>query len=212
LENLEKTQRKKENIENKNNELKKIIDNYKKSIADIEKEIKTNMASNESTKTQDSIMQKNKEYSDYIESFDDNKRNKMKEIQNKEELIVALLENISEKLVSKTNLPSQSQYKELIADRDNKRKIIDKSKMTLDEAKVLYDDLQVKIKRIDNLEENLKKEITNMNEKMEIMKKEIGEKYEKVEVEKDFYTKEVKKFNDLIKYILRESKQVIIKS
>jgi len=29
--------------------------------------------------------------------------------------------------------------------------------MTLDEAKVLYDDLQVKIKRIDNLEENVKK-------------------------------------------------------
>jgi len=42
-----------------------------------------------------------------------------------------------------------------------------------------------------------------MNEKMEIMKKEIGEKYEKVEVEKDFYTKEVKKFNDLIKYFER---------
>jgi len=68
----------KENIEKKNNELKKIIDNYKKSITDIEKEIKSNMASSESTKTQDSIMQKNKEYTDYIESFDENKKNKKK--------------------------------------------------------------------------------------------------------------------------------------
>lgn len=82
------------------------------------------MTSNEASKTQDSILAKNKEYSDFIDSFEDNKKNKLKELDNKEELIVALLENISEKILSKTNLPSKDQYKGLMADLDHKVKSV----------------------------------------------------------------------------------------
>ena len=78
------------------------------------------MISTETNKTQDSILAKNKEYTDFIDSFEDNKKAKLKELDNKEELIVALLENVSEKIMSKTNMPSKDQYKGLIADLDHK--------------------------------------------------------------------------------------------
>lgn len=72
---------------------------------------------------------------------------------------------------------------------------------TLEEAKLLYENLQVKMKRMDNLEENLKKEIGTLTEKLGTMKKEIGEKFEKIEVEKEYYRNEQKKYNDMIKYL-----------
>jgi hypothetical protein len=78
------------------------------------------MTSTETNKTQDSILAKNKEYSDFIDNFEDNKKAKVKELDNKEELIVAILENISEKIISKTNMPSKDQFKGLIADLDHK--------------------------------------------------------------------------------------------
>ena len=78
------------------------------------------MTSSETNKTQDSILAKNKEYSDFIDNFEDNKKAKVKELDNKEELIVAILENISEKIISKTNMPSKDQFKGLIADLDHK--------------------------------------------------------------------------------------------
>jgi|LauGreDrversion4_2_1035121.scaffolds.fasta_scaffold663018_2 hypothetical protein len=81
------------------------------------------MTSNEASKTQDSILAKNKEYTDFIDNFEDNKKAKLKELDNKEELIVALLENISEKILSKTNMPSKDQYKGLMADLDHKVRI-----------------------------------------------------------------------------------------
>ena len=72
---------------------------------------------------------------------------------------------------------------------------------TLEEAKMLYENLIVKMKRMDNLEENLKKEIGTLTEKLGKMKKDIGEKFEKIEVEKDFYRKEQMKYNEMIKYL-----------
>ena len=72
---------------------------------------------------------------------------------------------------------------------------------TLEEAKLLYENLQVKMKRMDNLEENLKKEILSISEKLNLMKKDISEKFEKIEVEKENYRNEQKKYSEMIKYL-----------
>ena len=72
---------------------------------------------------------------------------------------------------------------------------------TLEEARMLYENLQVKMKRMDNLEENLKKEISTITEKSNSMKKDISEKYEKIEVEKENYKNEQKKYSEMIKYL-----------
>jgi len=159
------------------------------------------MANTESTKTQDSILAKNKEYTDFIENFEENKKGKLKELDNKEELIVALLENISEKILSKTNMPSKDQYKGLMANLDHKKKLLGNTVSTLEEAKIQYDNLQLKMKRIDTLEENLKKEIALMNDKLTNMKSDISEKFDKVEVEKENYKNEQKKYLEMVKYL-----------
>lgn len=62
-------------IDKKINEVKKIIETYKKSIVDLEKEFESHSSNTiENSKAQDSIMQKDKEYTKFIENFEDIKR------------------------------------------------------------------------------------------------------------------------------------------
>jgi TolA-binding protein len=62
-------------IDKKINEVRKIVDSYKKSINEIEKEYNNSSASSvENFKAQDSIMQKDNEFTKFIENFDSNKK------------------------------------------------------------------------------------------------------------------------------------------
>jgi intraflagellar transport protein 74 len=62
-------------VDKKIGEIKKVIDSYKKSITELEKEFENNTnVSVENSKAQDSIMQKDREYSKFIENFDEIKR------------------------------------------------------------------------------------------------------------------------------------------
>jgi intraflagellar transport protein 74 len=62
-------------IDKKIGEIKKVIDSYKKSISELEKEFDNNTNNSvENSKAQDSIMQKDREYSKFIENFDEIKR------------------------------------------------------------------------------------------------------------------------------------------
>jgi hypothetical protein len=54
--------------------MKKIVDSYKKSIAEVEKEMKSS-SNNENAKAHDSIFQKDKEYSNFIDNFEEIKKN-----------------------------------------------------------------------------------------------------------------------------------------
>lgn len=61
-------------IDKKISEIKKIVESYKKSINDLEKEIdNTSSVTIENSKAQDSILQKDKEYSKLIENFEEMK-------------------------------------------------------------------------------------------------------------------------------------------
>ena len=54
--------------------------------------------SNDNTKAVDSIVEKDKEISAFIENHENIKRNHYKEIRAKEEIVLALLNNISQKI------------------------------------------------------------------------------------------------------------------
>jgi hypothetical protein len=62
------------NIDKKVAEIKKVIDSYKKSVGEIEKEMKNN-TNIENAKAHDSIFQKDKEYTGFIDNFDELKKN-----------------------------------------------------------------------------------------------------------------------------------------
>ncbi len=54
--------------------MKRIIETLKKSVSDVEKEMK-NSSNNENAKAHESIFQKDKEYSNFIENFEELKKN-----------------------------------------------------------------------------------------------------------------------------------------
>jgi chromosome segregation ATPase len=118
-------------------------------------------------------------------------------------MIVALLENISDRIINKVqNNPTTSTGGPSIkADIDNKKELIKKSASTLEEAKAQYELLQVKVERLGNLEETLKKEIQNYKEKLERSNTEINEKYDRIDFQKDFFKSEQKRMTDLLSYL-----------
>lgn len=194
--------------------MKKAIDAIKKSASEIEKEMNAN-SNNENAKAHESIFQKDKEYTNFIENFDSIKKNvsiklilffqQLNEISNKEEVIIALLENISDRIISgnNTNINTNPGVRSIKADLDYKKDLIQKSVSTLEEARAQYEALQVKMDRLDNLEETLKKEIKTYKEKTLKSNKDIVEKYDRIEYYKEFYKNEQLRMNDLMKFLER---------
>ena len=87
----------KNNIDKKIPDTRKLIEANKKAIIEIEKEMKSQQSA-DNTKAFDSIAEKDKEMSAFIENHENIKRNYYKEIRAKEEVVLALLRNISEKI------------------------------------------------------------------------------------------------------------------
>ena len=194
----------KNNLDKKIPDTKKIIESHKKSIIELEREMKSN-ANNDNTKAVDSISQKDKEYSAFIENYDSIKRNHYKEIQAKEEVVVALLENISEKINSgQTPLEnSGAGIKEKIRE---KKDMIEKSVNTLEEAKAKYEELVVKLQRLEKLDDTLKKDIKNYKDKLNRINNEISEKFDRIDAQKDFLQRDSDRMKSLLT-ILKSNKE-----
>ena len=194
----------KNNIDKKIPDTKKIIESHKKSIIELEREMKSN-ANNDNTKAVDSISQKDKEYSAFIENYDSIKRNHYKEIQAKEEVVVALLENISDKINSGQS-PLENSGAGIKEKIREKKDMIEKSVNTLEEAKAKYEELVVKLQRLEKLDETLKKDIKNYKDKLGRIHNEINEKFERIDEQKDFLERDSKRMKDLL-VILKQNKE-----
>ena len=194
----------KNNLDKKIPDTKKIIESHKKSIIEIEREMKSN-ANNDNTKAVDSISQKDKEYSAFIENYDSIKRNHYKEIQAKEEVVVALLENISDKINSGQS-PLENSGAGIKEKIREKKDMIEKSVNTLEEAKAKYEELVVKLQRLEKLDETLKKDIKGYKDKLGRIHNEINEKFERIDEQKDFLERDSKRMKDLL-VILKQNKE-----
>jgi len=193
----------KNKIDKKIPDTKRLIDGHKKAIFELEKEMKSN-ANNDNTKAVDSISQKDKEYSSFIENYEGIKRNHYKEIQAKEEVIVALLENISHKIAQgEKPLENTAGIKEKIKE---KKDMIEKSVNTLEEAKAKYEELVVKLKRLETLDDTLKKDIQQYKEKITNINNEIMTKFDKIENHKDFLKKDQQRMGILLG-VLKQNKE-----
>jgi len=114
---------------------------------------------------------------------------------------VALLENISDKINKGTLDSKNTQFKDIKQDIDVKKDLIKKSITTLEEAKAQYETLQVKMKRLDNLEETLRNEINNFKEKIDKARSDINEKFDRIDYMKDWYKGEQKKMHTLLDFL-----------
>ena len=194
----------KNNIDKKIPDTKKLIESHKKSIIELEREMKSNV-NNDNTKAVDSISQKDKEYSAFIENYDSIRRNHYKEIQAKEEVIVALLDNISDKINS-GQAPLENSGTGIKEKIREKKDMIEKSVNTLEEAKAKYEELVVKLQRLEKLDDTLKKDIKNYKDKLGRIHNEINEKFERIDEQKDFLERDSKRMKDLL-VILKQNKE-----
>ena len=193
----------KNNIDKKIPDTRKLIEANKKAIIEIEKEMKSQQSS-DNTKAVDSIAEKDKEYSAFIENHENIKRNHYKEIRAKEEVVVALLHNISEKInLGEKPLEGGTGIKERIKE---KKDMIEKSENTLEEAKAKYEELVIKLDRLDKLDETLKKDIDNYKEKLLRINNDISSKFDKVEEQKEFLKRDAERKKKLL-VILNQNKE-----
>ena len=188
----------KNNIDKKIPDTKKLIEANKKAIFEIEKEMKSQQK-NDNTKAVDSIAEKDKEISAFIENHENIKRTHYKEIRAKEEIILSLLNNISEKIgMGETPLEGGSGLRERIKE---KKEMIEKSENTLEEAKAKYEELVIKLQRLDKLDETLKKDIENYKEKLQRINNDINNKFDKVDEQKDFLKRDTERKKKLLVYL-----------
>ena len=193
----------KNNIDKKIPDTRKLIEANKKAIIEIEKEMKSQQSS-DNTKAVDSIAEKDKEISAFIENHENIKRNHYKEIRAKEEVVLALLHNISEKInMGEKPLEGGTGIKERIKE---KKDMIEKSENTLEEAKAKYEELVIKLERLDKLDETLKKDIDNYKEKLLRINNDINNKFDKVEEQKDFLKRDAERKKKLL-VILNQNKE-----
>ena len=192
----------KNNIDKKIPDTRKLIEANKKAIIEIEKEMKSQQSS-DNTKAFDSIAEKDKEISAFIENHENIKRNHYKEIRAKEEVVLALSRNISEKInLGEKPLEGGTGIKERIKE---KKDMIEKSENTLEEAKAKYEELVIKLQRLDKLDETLKKDIDNYKEKLLRINNDISKKFDKIEEQKDFLKRDADRKKNLL-IILNQNK------
>jgi chromosome segregation ATPase len=84
--------------------------------------------------------------------------------------------------------------------------MIEKSVNTLEEAKAKYEELVVKLQRLEKLDETLKKDIKNYKDKLGRIHNEINEKFERIDEQKDFLERDSKRMKDLL-VILKQNKE-----
>jgi len=182
-------------VDKKIAEAKRILESYKKSMSEIEKESEST-SSVENSKAHNTIVSKDKEYTKYIESFEDMKKSNYMIIEYKEETISAMLESYSNKLQNKQNPKS-----ELKSEVEYKKSQVKKSISTLDEAKSQYESLQVKSKRMNELQPTLKQEIKSIQERIERYKLDMNDKFDKVDFQKNYFKNETSKMKDLMVFL-----------
>ena len=193
----------KNNIDKKITDARKLIETNKKAIIEIEKEMKSQQSS-DNTKAVDSIAEKDREISAFIENHENIKRNHYKEIRAKEEVVLALLRNISEKIsLGEKPLEGGTGIKERIKE---KKEMIEKSENTLEEAKAKYEELVIKLERLDKLDETLKKDIDNYKEKLLRINNDINSKFDKIEEQKEFLKRDAERKKKLL-IILNQNKE-----
>jgi len=111
------------------------------------------------------------------------------------------LENISEKVNNNTISSRNPAAKDIKQDIDVKKDLIKKSITTLEEAKAQYESLQVKMKRIDTLEETLRNEVNNFKEKLDKARADITEKFDRIDYMKEHFKGEEKKMIGLLEFL-----------
>ena len=93
--------------------LRKLIDNYKKDIKDMSSDLTNKQGEEAQKKKYDILYKKDKEMTNYIEGFEDNRKRELKEISEYEQQILEILQNTSKNLTMMNQLTGKVDYTSL---------------------------------------------------------------------------------------------------
>lgn len=109
---------------------------------------------------------KDREMQDFIDKFDDAKREALETTTKTEEHIVQMLEAIGKNLAATDNLPSQQQVQEMSADLEFKKKQMDFSVSTHERLKNELELRKKELEKVDNLDAKITSELEAITEKI----------------------------------------------
>lgn len=109
---------------------------------------------------------KDREMQDFIDKFDDAKREAQDNTTKTEEHIVQMLEAIGKNLAATDNLPSQQQVQEMSADLEFKKKQMDFSVSTHERLKNELELRKKELEKVDNLDAKITSELEAITEKI----------------------------------------------
>jgi intraflagellar transport protein 74 len=109
---------------------------------------------------------KDREMQDFIDKFDDSKKETVDAMSKTESNIVHLLETIGKNLAATNNLPSQQQVQEMSADLEFKKKQMDFSVSTHERLKNELELRKKELEKVDNLDAKITSELEAITEKI----------------------------------------------
>jgi intraflagellar transport protein 74 len=178
--------------ENRIKEVEKAISNYKKQIADLENDLKSSNDSSNKEKYE-LFYQKDKEMTEFIESFEPTRKAEMEMIKQAEDNITSLLERIAKLTDRRENLPSQEQVKEWESEYHFKIDKTGDSAVTLERLKAQLAERQADLEKTKELHVRIPQQLNKINEEITRKMNELATKYNNVDKMKDEYQELIKK-------------------
>lgn len=125
-----------------------------------------------------------------MEKFEDTKREELQQIETLEKTIAALLEHMSKNINRQTNLPSQTDVKEIKDDLNYKKGLVENAETTYARLKVELEQRNNDLEKINNLDVKITKEMKTVTEKLDGMQGDMENKFTNVDQIKSEYDQE----------------------
>jgi len=119
------------------------------------------------------LLKKEKELTDFIDGYADNKSMVIEQTAAKKDAIVAILEKISKAIGMQGNLPSQRRYREMQDELEYKKIQMENAQTTQTRLQQELDLRKSELEKINTLEDKIKMELTSLNTKIETMGEEL---------------------------------------
>merc|ERR1711937_694202 len=166
-------------------ELKKEIQRYKKQASEMETDINERKGESTDQHKYEILFSKDQEMSQFIEGFDDAKKEEEEQMAQKQRRIVQLLTETSKMIKRGDKLPDQQHVREMEEQLEFKGKELQNSEITAVRLRTELDRRSGELDKINSLDNKISTELQQLDTKMKQFKSDIETKYNHVDRAKE---------------------------
>merc|ERR1719407_268069 len=153
------------------------IQRYKKQAQEMETDINERKGESTDQQKHEMLFSKDQEMSQFIEGFDQNKRDEEEQMHDKQKRIVQLLTEMSKVISREKNLPQQSAVREMEEELEFKGKQLANSEITVVRLRSELDRRSGELDKINSLDNKISTELQQLDVKMNQFQADIANKY-----------------------------------